>query len=738
LTTGVIDIRVAREQALEAGDISRAQFDQLELKDGRLPDGNGVLTLFSTATDNLLLELLDVGVPEPLAVDANDAVEVLLEIDIAALNAQDIMANAPNSGTKRKAEHALAALGKLKEMYTQAVTQEVQREVEAEIEAEVQEGKLEAEKPEEETQAQPEAETPELPEEETEEKQFNFGAGVGEIIAGRLARGPGGRFISAEELSGSVRQKLLERLRAARGEGTEGRIGAAEKKRLANRDRVIEKLGDDVPEGAIEALAGLRAGEEVDPGAIDSLVGRGLATVGTDGLPIMSGSGRSLLSAANAGDVDRARKALQPKPGKKPKKKKPAAKKPKKEPEAKPTKIKPTAAQLAAQREAEQKRETRENRQKVAAFVTDKIDSNQIDALHNFQEARELSDEMRDVMTSLGMVEIAGDGEPVLTPFGKKFLTASDKGNRRAARSALSEASDKVRSTTAKAGLKREKAEKKRGDAEKLSVQIDERSEKADELEAQANETDDPAKAERLRKQAQRERERIAKLEERVAKLNADADTLDEDADKLDISIGKKKLGVKSTASYRRGIRAAVRGLWNGTFDREQFAEALFSAVDLGVTQAWNRGLRECGILPDEMSIGERLKLSELIGREAKWIDGYADAIEAGSKTNGGKLTPLFARAEIWIGRWEGVKSNARAMACADKKLMWILGAAEEHCSSCSRLAGKVKRASWWNNNGILPRVHDAPYLACSGFRCTCELVPTDAPLSRGRMPGLP
>lgn len=206
----------------------------------------------------------------------------------------------------------------------------------------------------------------------------------------------------------------------------------------------------------------------------------------------------------------------------------------------------------------------------------------------------------------------------------------------------------------------------------------------------------------------------------------------------LKLSRSFRDLETSGAADYRRMLRAAVRGLWTGAFGRDSFWDAMFSGVARGFRRAWRDGAKECGIEFDELSDAELRRLNERIDYELRWINGFADAIEAGSRAEGGKLTPLYVRAEIWIGRFEGVKTEARVMACADKKLKWNLGAAEEHCSSCVRLNGKVKRASWWNENGILPRAHGAPYLACGGWRCTCELQVTDEPMSRGRMPSLP
>lgn len=192
-----------------------------------------------------------------------------------------------------------------------------------------------------------------------------------------------------------------------------------------------------------------------------------------------------------------------------------------------------------------------------------------------------------------------------------------------------------------------------------------------------------------------------------------------------------------STAQYRRGIRAAIRGLWSGILTRDDFDDAMRVTIRRNLTLGWERGAKECGILPDELSEAERAQLQARIEYEYQWIDGFADTIIAQSKENGGKLRPLYNRAEVWIGRYEGIKTEARVMACADRKLRWTLGPTE-HCRSCTKLAGKVKRASYWNEKGILPRIHDAWYLECGGWRCQCQLLPTDEPMSKGPLPKLP
>lgn len=70
LRTEMVDERTAREQMLADGDLTQAQFEELELRDGRLPDGSTALALFHSPEHEAMLEL---GVPDALNIEANDA-----------------------------------------------------------------------------------------------------------------------------------------------------------------------------------------------------------------------------------------------------------------------------------------------------------------------------------------------------------------------------------------------------------------------------------------------------------------------------------------------------------------------------------------------------------------------------------------------------------------------------------------------------------------------------------------
>ena len=110
LTSGTVDIRTAREQMLDKGDLTPAQFERMELEDGRLPDGASILTLFYSEDEEIKQYLSDVGDPK-----------TMLERDIdSALNtaingALEAIAHLPRDSQRGKARQALAALEFVKE-----------------------------------------------------------------------------------------------------------------------------------------------------------------------------------------------------------------------------------------------------------------------------------------------------------------------------------------------------------------------------------------------------------------------------------------------------------------------------------------------------------------------------------------------------------------------------------------------------------------------------------------------
>jgi len=148
MMTGVIDVRTAREMAMSSGDISDAQFEALELQEGRLPDGSPVLTLFSDP-DEQMCELLALGVDDPLDMTANIDTDIMGAIEARQRFALALLATEGKPDIRRKARQAIAALDELTKLYEGDVGEteadEEEPQAMADVEASQESGQTEEE-----------------------------------------------------------------------------------------------------------------------------------------------------------------------------------------------------------------------------------------------------------------------------------------------------------------------------------------------------------------------------------------------------------------------------------------------------------------------------------------------------------------------------------------------------------------------------------------------------------------
>lgn len=116
LTASVTTLRVERERMLELHEITEEQFEDMELLEGRLPNGIDVFSLFES-DEPLLVELLELGVEDPTVTNKNDATTLLDSIHEKVKLCWKRVNLSSNSDTSRTIRHALAALEKLRAMY---------------------------------------------------------------------------------------------------------------------------------------------------------------------------------------------------------------------------------------------------------------------------------------------------------------------------------------------------------------------------------------------------------------------------------------------------------------------------------------------------------------------------------------------------------------------------------------------------------------------------------------------
>jgi hypothetical protein len=196
------------------------------------------------------------------------------------------------------------------------------------------------------------------------------------------------------------------------------------------------------------------------------------------------------------------------------------------------------------------------------------------------------------------------------------------------------------------------------------------------------------------------------------------------------LTFEKKQVDSRQVATYGRGVRANIYGLWTGTLDTFDFIDSMSTTIGRNLRFAWYAGAAQCGISQEELTPNERQALDDMVNSEIFHLVSFADSIIENSRNNGGKLTPHNQRAVLWVNRYNDAYNQAMLMACGDQKLEWQLGATERHCSTCAMLNGTVLRASVWEQTGYRPQNPPNPMLECEGWRCDCHFNVTTKPIT--------
>lgn len=106
--------RVVREQMLQDGDLTQEQFNDLERNDGRLEDGSPILSLFF---DDQYVEMLAMGVPNPVDVEGNDASAMLTLISQKRAELTQALGILSNYRQRSAVLNGLGAVDALERLY---------------------------------------------------------------------------------------------------------------------------------------------------------------------------------------------------------------------------------------------------------------------------------------------------------------------------------------------------------------------------------------------------------------------------------------------------------------------------------------------------------------------------------------------------------------------------------------------------------------------------------------------
>lgn len=128
---GISNERTERERMVNEGELSTAQFEAIELADGRLPDGTPIQVLFFRDED-VFVELLTLaGISDPLNFRANDAESTLDAIAINLSRGYELLATESRQIQKRQTQQSIAALNFVQAEYEEIALLEQAEELRA-------------------------------------------------------------------------------------------------------------------------------------------------------------------------------------------------------------------------------------------------------------------------------------------------------------------------------------------------------------------------------------------------------------------------------------------------------------------------------------------------------------------------------------------------------------------------------------------------------------------------------
>lgn len=191
---------------------------------------------------------------------------------------------------------------------------------------------------------------------------------------------------------------------------------------------------------------------------------------------------------------------------------------------------------------------------------------------------------------------------------------------------------------------------------------------------------------------------------------------------------------------YRRALLRHIRQFWRGQTNRIEFTERMIDTVRNGLTKAFRMGLRDVGLKPREATPEEWQQVQLVLDNQYQSITGLADHIFERQKAKGYKFSQVVGRLSVWVNQFDSVRETARLSGEANPKLKWVISDKPgiDHCSSCLKLNGKVKRKSYWLKKGVQPKNPPNNKLICGGWQCHCVFQITDEPLTKGPLPKLP
>lgn len=183
-------------------------------------------------------------------------------------------------------------------------------------------------------------------------------------------------------------------------------------------------------------------------------------------------------------------------------------------------------------------------------------------------------------------------------------------------------------------------------------------------------------------------------------------------------------------AEFERRIDAIFKSAVQGKYSRSGFIGAITPIIRSAIQDSAIAGLRDGGLKNPELTEDEQLWIDNWIDQQDVFIQNVATAIYEDEKVTEKEAE---GKATLWWNKSiDPAYSQMVYEASKNGAFLRRLGATEQHCVDCVKIDGQVRRASFWHSIGIW---NASSKTQCGGWRCECQNVPTDLPITRGRFP---
>lgn len=183
------------------------------------------------------------------------------------------------------------------------------------------------------------------------------------------------------------------------------------------------------------------------------------------------------------------------------------------------------------------------------------------------------------------------------------------------------------------------------------------------------------------------------------------------------------------TTEYDVQLTKFVNQAFAGDMSALDLARAHRALIRTLGPRAFAEGLREGGVNPDDSAEGldaeDQDAIDEWVTAQVTFVREFAKAaVDAGDDRP--KRIDVLARVLKWIDAMRSLGAQGKMSAQRNALGTWEFGDTEDHCDSCSRLAGQRHRVKWFRSKGFIPREPGSETLECGGWNCDCRIVGDD------------